>query len=182
MQEKIARVVSLLRQTGARWALVGAHAVGTLTEPRATADFDFVVEESKLRAVLDALGREFGDLDLVDLGPALRLRTLDVDLIRSDTHPLFREALSRIRTVADWNLPVPEVLIVLKFLAAVNPWRNRTKRMQDMVDLRALYLAVGGDALDLKLMKRLSASVYPGAEKEFETLLLRLERGEPISI
>ena len=182
MEERIARVVATFEQVGSRWALVGAHAIGTFAEPRATADFDFVVEGSKLRAIVQALEEEFGDLDAVDLGPATRLRALDVDLIRSTTHALFREALTHVRPAADWNVPVPEVLVVLKFLAAVSPWRERTKRMQDIVDLTVLVTAVGREELDEALLKRLAAQVYPGGEKELEALLSRIERGEPITI
>ena len=182
MEERIARVVAIFQQVGCRWALVAAHAIGTFAEPRATKDFDFVVEGSKLRTIVKALEEEFGELDAVDLGPAMRLRALDVDLIRSTTHALFGEALTHVRPVADWNVSVPEVLIVLKFLAAVSPWRERTKRMQDVVDLTIVFGAVGREELDEALLKRLAAQVYPGAEEELEALLGRIERGEPITI
>ncbi len=182
LEERIARVVEVFSRSGASWTLVGAHAVGTLTQPRATVDFDFVIDESKLRLVLTNLDAEFGELEAIDLGPALKLRALDVDLIRSTTHPLFLEALTRVRTIGEWRLPVPEVLIVLKFLACVSPWRERTKRMYDAADMRALVLCVGMDALDGELMTRLSATVYPGAETEFMALLERIKRGEPLTI
>lgn len=182
MEAKIGRVVAVFEELAARWALVGAHAVGALTEPRATSDFDFVIEESKLKRVLGSLEKSFGELDAVDLGPALRLRALDVDLIRSTTHPLFQEALANVRPLGDWKIPAPENLIVLKFLSAVSTWRDRTKRMQDVVDLSALFLAVGRENLDGELMRRLAAQVYPRAEVEFENLLRRLESGEPIAI
>jgi len=55
MEERIARVVAIFQQVGSRWALVGAHAIGTLAQPRATTDFDFVVEGSKLRAGLRSI-------------------------------------------------------------------------------------------------------------------------------
>lgn len=182
MEERIAKVVDIFQQVESRWALIGAHAIGTLTQPRATADFDFVVEESKLRAITKALEQTFGDLDVVDLGPAIRLRALDVDLIRSATHPLFREALSHVRLVGEWRIPVPEVLIVLKFLAAVSPWRDPSKRMIDVADLRTLYLTVGREELDEELVHRLAAQVYPGAADELEALFGRIERGEPVTI
>lgn len=182
MEERIARVVDVFEQVGSRWSLVGAHAIGAMTEPRATVDFDFVVEGSKLRAIQKALEAAFGDLDVVDMGPALRLRALDVDLIRSTNHPLFQEALTRVRPIADWNVPVPEVLAVLKFLAAVSPWRERTKRMQDIVDLTLLVTTLGRETLDEELLSELAAQVYPGGEEEFETLLGKIERGEPITI
>ena len=182
MEDWISRVVAVFQQVGSRWALVGAHAIGILTEPRATAGFDFVVEGSKLSRILKALELEFGDLDAVDLGPAIRLGALDVDLIRSTNHSLFGEALAQVRPVGDWKIPVPEVLVVLKFLAAVSPWRERTKKMQDIVDLTTLVTVVGRDELEGALLNRLAAQIYPGGEKELEELLERIERGDPITI
>ncbi len=73
-------------------------------------------------------------------------------------------------------------MIVLKYLAAVSPWRDRTKKMQDAVDLRTLLMAVGREELDEELMRRLAALVYPGAKKEFEALLGRIERGERVTL
>jgi len=178
----IQRVLSVFEDVGARWVLVGAHAIGMFTEPRATVDFDFVIEESKLRSVVGALEEEFGELDVQDLGPALRLKTLDVYLIRSTTHPLFQEALHRVRFMETWRVPAPEVLIVLKFLSSVSPWRGLTKKTYDIADLRALFHAVGKDQLDLDLMTTLAARVYPGAEAEFEVLIGQIDRGEPITI
>ena len=116
------------------------------------------------------------------MGPALRLKALDVDLIRSSTHPLFRKALEHRRQEEGWWMPVPEVLVVLKFLSAVSPWRGRTKQMYDVADLRAVVLAVGLDQLDRDLMMDLATHVYPGAEKEFGELLGKIERGDPIAI
>jgi hypothetical protein len=178
----IARVVQIFQHVNVRWALVGAHAVGLLTEPRATADFDFIIDDRKLKAVLAALERAFGELDLDDIGAAVRLRAIDVDLIRSTNHPLFKEAQDRTRKVNDWMTPEPEVLLVLKFLAAVNPWRASDRRAQDVVDLRSIYRAVGRDDLDVPLMRKLAGLVYPGAEREYDALLERIDRGEPIQI
>src|SRR5690606_15735582 len=137
------------------------------------ADFDFVVEERKLRAVVTELEKVFGELDREDVGAAIRLRAIDVDLIRSTDHPLFKAAIEHTRAVGDWVVPVTEVILVLKFLAAVNPWRGSDRRAQDFVDLRSVYRAVGRDALDVALMNELAALVYPTAEKEFGELLGR---------
>jgi hypothetical protein len=178
----IARVVGILGDVGARWALVGAHAVGLLTTPRATAGFDFIVEERKLRAVIASLRDAFGELGEQDVGAAVRLTAIDIDLIRSTNHPLFKEALDHVNKVGDWNIPRAEVLIALKFLAAVSPWRNLDKRTYDMGDLRSLYRAVGRETLDVALMQRLAAMAYPGAEREFATLLERIDRGDPVEI
>lgn len=180
--ETIGRVVQALEDSRVSWVLVGAHAVGIYTEPRATADFDFVVEARELPRVLDLLEKRLGDLGRDDRGPSVQLRNLDVDLIRSNTHSLFQEALRHTRQDGEWRVPVPEVLMALKFLSAVSPWRGAAKRTYDIGDLRALYQAVGGDNLDRELLMRLAATVYPGAETEFEAILGRIERGEPLSI
>jgi hypothetical protein len=177
----IDRVVEVFEACRARWALVGAHAIGLLTEPRATADFDFIVEGGKLAAVVRRLTNEFGALDERDIGAAILLKAIDVDLIRSTNHPLFEAALDRPRTVGDWKVPRTEVLIVLKFLAAVSPVRDRRRRRQDVTDLSYVYGVAGGD-LDRKLMIELSRLVYPGAEREFSELLDKIDRDEPIAI
>lgn len=182
MEEDVSRVVAAFDQAGARWALVGAHAVGLHTEPRATVGFDFIVEDAKLRSVVAILEGELGELEIQDIGPALRLTTLHVDLIRSTTHPIFAEALRSTRDAGDWQVPTLEVLVVLKFLSAVNPWRGQAKRTYDIGDLRSLVQSVGLAGLDRELMTRLACLVYPGAEREFDELLERISRGEPITI
>ena len=183
MAEKdIARAVQIFGEAGAKWALVGAHATGLFTEPRATADFDFIIEGTKLDDVVAALSAEHGDLDVEDIGAALRLRAIDIDLIRSDNHPLFGMALTHITHVRDWCVPRVEVIIALKFLAATSPWRNSDKRGQDVVDLRSVYRSVGRDGLDMQLGMDLAALVYPTAERELAEMLDRIDRGEKIQI
>lgn len=180
-ESDIARVVAVFEACRARWALVGAHAIGLLTEPRATADFDFIVEGAKLRAVIRGLTREFGELDEADIGAAIQLKAIDVDLIRSTNHPLFQAALEQTRTVGAWKVPRTEVLIVLKFLSTVSQHRDRRKRRQDVIDLSYVYEVARVD-LDRGRMVELSGLVYPGAEREFSELLDKLDRDEPISI
>src|SRR6185437_5744671 len=103
----------------------------------------------------------------IDIGAGIELRALDIDLIRSTNHQLFTEALHRVRKVGEWNVPRTEVLIALKFLAAISPWRDRDKRAQDIVDLRTAYRKVGADQLDIEEMTQLAGLAYPNAEQEF---------------
>lgn len=180
--KEIARVVETFRSNRAGWALVGAHAVGLLTAPRATADFDFIVDGEKLPAILHDLAAAFGELEASDIGAAIQLKAIDVDLIRSTNHRLFAEALSAVRSVGDWNVPRTEALIALKFLAAVSPWRNRDRRAQDVLDLRAMYRAVGAGQLDMPEMIRLAGLAYPEAEREFRALIDKIDRDEPLTI
>jgi hypothetical protein len=78
-------------------------------------------------------------------------------------------------------VPRTEVLVVLKFLAAVSPWRDRRKRMQDVFDISYVCEVVGAE-LDRAMMLDLARLVYPGAEREFAELLDKLDRGDPISV
>jgi hypothetical protein len=179
-ESDIARVIEVFASQRAAWALVGAHAIGLLTEPRATADFDFIVEGNKLAGILAGLTQQFGELGENDIGAAVQLKAIDVDLIRSTNHPLFHEALQQLRTVGDWNVPRTEVLVILKFLDAVSPWRNRNKRRQDVTDIASICSAVTD--LDRPKMIELSGLVYPGADVEFCSLLDKIDRGDPIAI
>jgi hypothetical protein len=181
-EQDISRVVAVFEANRAAWALVGAHAVGILTEPRATADFDFIVETRKLDAIVRDLSGAFGELDAREIGAAVQLTAIDIDLIRSTNHALFQEALREVRTVGDWKLPRTEVLIALKFLAAISPWRDRVRKTRDMSDIAALYLAGGVPPLDREETIRLGGLAYPGAERELRALLDRIDRGDPLSI
>jgi hypothetical protein len=181
-QVDISKVVDAFESNRADWVVVGAHAVGLLTEPRATADFDFIVESSKLKAILRDLTGTFGELDARDIGAAIQLASIDVDLIRSTNHPLFREALRRVRIVGEWKVPRTEVLVALKFLAAISPWRDPAKKTRDVSDIAALYLTVEGDQLDREESIRLGGFAYPGAERELRNLLDKIDRGEPLAI
>lgn len=171
----ILKLLAAFSEVGASWTLVGAHAVGMLTE-RAAADFDFVVEERKLRALLQRRGyrRRRATTDV-------RLRTIDVDLIRSGAHPLFRQSLTETQTIDRWRIPRSELLIALKFLSSVSPWRGRDRRARDTADLISLYNEASG-ALDRERILSFAAQVYPGAEREFGDILDRIDNGEPISI
>jgi hypothetical protein len=182
MEERVRKIIEAFDHVGTKWTLVGAHAVGAVTEPRATDDFDFVVEERKLGRVLERLEEVFGPLTTTDIGAGIRILNLDLDLIRSTTHPLFRRALDDTRAEHAWRIPVPELLIALKFLSSVSPWRGIDKRRQDVLDLIRVYKAFEGEDLDRPRTIELAAEVFPGAELELEQLLDRVDRDEPITI
>lgn len=182
MEETALTVVRCFEEVGVEWCLVGAHAYGVYVEPRATTDFDFVVDDRRLQRLLTTLERELGDLGQMDIGAAVRLTACSVDLIRASQDELFRDALTYRRTVAGWQVPRIEVLIVLKFLSSTSRWRGTDRRRQDMLDLVRLYRSVDADSIDRELLLGLAAKVYPGAEVEFERLLEKVDGGEPITI
>jgi hypothetical protein len=55
---------------------------------------------------------------------------LTIDVIKSQTHPLFGEALDRQVQVGGVRVPRLEALLALKFLSAVSPWRSRGDKHQ----------------------------------------------------
>src|SRR3989442_10677791 len=181
LEETFRRFIAVLERVGTRWALVGAHAVNFFARPRATIDMDFVVDARKLRVLLDAVRAEFGEIETVDLGGALRIANLSVDLIRSDNHTLFRLGLDLAEEREGVRLRPPEPLVVRKFLAAVSPWRNVADRKQDEADLLRLVQARGED-LDCAAALGYAERAYPGAERELAALLERIDRGENISL
>ena len=182
MDDNIVRVVRVFAEVQIEWVLVGAHAVGLLTEPRATEDFDFIVDQRRLWQLIKALEAEFGELDMVDLGPALRSRVLNIDLIRSGNHPLFADALASSTAASGWRSPSVEALLALKFLAMISPWRDRRKRAVDLADFIAVYTSQDPVDLDLAALAALAAKVYPGAENELVELLRRIDGGDQIEI
>lgn len=182
MQETIKRIVSVLDRLGIRWCLIGAHAIGEYTEPRATEDVDLLVDDRRMPKLLTALHAELGDLDVDDIGPAVRLRAVDVDLVRASSNEVFRRSLSDTVDVDGWRFPRRESLLVMKFMAATSPFRGLDRRRQDMVDLITLYRSIDPDDVDRDHVATLAATIYSGADSELLGLLDKIDADEPISI
>lgn len=132
-------VVGVQDRLDLKWTFIGAHAVNAYARPRATLDIDLAVEGRALARVVRELESEFGDLETTDLGAALRVINLSLDLARGDNHPLFRAALDQSRRQGEARVPPPELLVALTFLAAVSPWRKTADRKQDAADLVNVY-------------------------------------------
>lgn len=181
LEETYRRVIDVLARVGAKWTVVGAHAVNLYVEPRATVDIDLVVDARRMKPILQALEEEFGALQTVEIGAAVRFPSLSVDLIRGDNHPLFRAALDEAHERQGVRVPAVELLLVLKFLAAASPWRDVADRKQDVADLIRLYRAAGTE-LDRSAALRYASQVYPRAELELEAILDRIDRGEDVSL
>ncbi|MBI4702667.1 MAG: hypothetical protein HY744_16215 [Deltaproteobacteria bacterium] len=181
MEENLRRVLAAIERAGASWALVGAEAVNLYVGPRATEDFDLVVAAGGFEAALREIRLEFNGPPEVDIGAAVRLPTLAIDLIRSSCHELFRIAIDRARPAGPMRVPPPEVVMALKFLSSISPWRHEDDRKQDALDLIRVYRAVGREGDRAELL-RLGGLAYPGAERELGELLGKIDRGEPITI
>lgn len=119
--------------------LVGAEAINLYRKsPRATVDVDIVVRSKhipKARRVLKETCQSVQDTE-VHLKASLSPPPLEltVDVIRSQSHPLFEEALDRQLRVEGVRVPRLEALLALKFLSAVSPRRPRADKLQDVAD------------------------------------------------
>lgn len=182
MQETIHRIVQVLDRLGVQWCLIGAHAVGEYTVPRATEDVDLLIDDRRMPKILSELETQLGDLDADDIGPAVRLRVAAVDLVRASSNAVFRATLKDAVTIGQWRFPAREALIVMKFMAATSPFRGLDRRRQDMVDLIALYRSVDPGDLDRARLTELASTIHTGAAEELLELLAKVDADEPILI
>lgn len=181
MEDILQRAIAAIDRAGADWVLVGAEAVNLYARPRATADVDLIIGAGRLAHVLRELRAEFQSPEEIDISAAVRIPSLNLDLIRSNSHPLFRIALERAVARGSMRIPPPEVVIALKFLSSISPWRAEDDRKQDSLDWIRVYRNQAPQ-LDRTEMIRLSGLAYPGAEREFQALLDKIDRGEELRI
>lgn len=177
VEENVSRIVKALQQSGVAWAIIGAHAVNLYVRPRATVDLDVVIDGRYLKRVLGSLSDEFGEVTATDIGAALRISELALDIIRSDMQPVFRKAIDLAIDVDGVPVAPPELLIVLKYLAAVSPWRQAADRKQDAADLIRLVQTLGED-LDRDAAQRHAEGSFPGAPAQLAALFDQIDRGE----
>jgi hypothetical protein len=181
MEDVLRRIIAVFERAQSPWALVGAQAVNLYVRPRATVDLDFVVETRKLTSIVKLAEEEFGELRTHDVGAALRLLDISVDLIRSDNHALFRAALDLAREEQGLRVPPAELIVVLKFMSAVSPWRDPADRRQDAADLIRIYRTVGA-GFDRDAALGHAKRAFPGAGKELAEVFDRIDRGEDIAL
>ncbi len=181
LEDNLRRTIATIERAGATWVVVGAEAVNVYVGPRATEDVDIVVAGGRFTHTIEEMRKEFENPQEVDISAAVRFPTIGIDLVRSTTHALFRIALERAVEKGSVRVPPPEVLLALKFLSCISPWRADVDRKQDALDLIRLYQTVA-PRLDRAEATRLAAMAYPGAEREFTALLDKIDRGEEVRI
>ena len=138
---KLARVCHALNTTGAKYVVIGAHAVNLWGVTRGTKDIDLLIEatEKNAQRVLDGLA-SLGfvlvrDLDAADI--ARRPVTMIGDLYHVDIFTLawavrYPEARTEAHTFKVEKVPIPTAS--LRHLIA----SKRTGRLQDAADIEML--------------------------------------------
>jgi len=177
MEDNFKRAIAAFERAGIPWAVIGAQAVNMYVRPRATVDVDFVVDGRRMKKVLAALEAEFGPTRSTDIGAAVRLESLALDLVRSETQPLFRAVLDTAVEREGVRVPPPELLVALKFMSSTSNYRDPNDRRQDAVDLARVVTTLGDD-LDRKAALEYAKLVFPGAERELAAMFDAIDRGD----
>ena len=184
--EKVAELLNRLDDEGVDWVLVGAEAINLYRKrPRATVDIGLVVRAKhvrRVRKVLDEMCVAVEDTEVHLKGtlspPPLELT---VDVIESQSHPLFEEALDRQVRIEGVRAPKLEALLALKFLSAVSPGRLREDKLQDVADFIKAFKD-NRPAIDRPLLVSLGSRAHANAAEEFAGFLDAVENDRPITI
>jgi hypothetical protein len=183
---RILELFDRLDAEGIEWVMVGAQAVNLyLVRPRATMDVDIVVRQKHLRKAKKVLREICGAVEdsevhfrgILEPDPA----RLEVDVIKSQSHVLFEEVLDRRVEIDGVPAAKLEVLLALKYLSAVSPWRRVGDKHQDVSDFIKAFQD-NRVRIDRALLVELASKAHRGARKEFEKFLDAVENGKPITI
>ena len=186
LPEKVADFLNRLEEEGVDWVLVGAEAVNLYRKsPRATVDVDIVVRSKHIpraQKILKETCLEIEDTEVHLKGtlspPPLQLT---VDVIKSQSHPLFDEALDRQVLVEGVRVPRLEALLALKFLSAASPWRSKEDKHQDVADFIKAFKD-NRPSIDRPLLLSLGSRAHASAGEEFAGFLDAVENDKPITI
>ena len=165
-------VASVLQRHKINAVFIGGLTVGCLSgRPRATRDIDLIAGDVRFsKKVLQELGtvvdskkieRHPSFLSFIRRGPAGDHEVLDIITSQAGSYRLvFANAQKlQIGKIAI-SIPTAEMMVVLKYTAAVNPVRPKTKKMQDWADLFAVVDATPG--IKMPLIRHLADEVVPG--------------------
>ncbi len=175
-----------LDREGIEWVLVGAEGINLyLKRPRATVDVDIVVRKkhlAKVKRILKDVGTGLDDAEVrMKTTLSAEPNSLEVDVIKSQSHLLFERALDSRVLLEGVPAPSIEALLALKYLSAVSPWRPHTDKLQDVVDFKRAFHD-NKDQIDRAALVQLASLAHRNASKEFPAFLEAVEKDRPITI
>lgn len=185
--EDLQAMLEILRDVGAKYALIGGLAVGYHGHERATVDVDMLVPGRFLQRLTDAVSDRGYEVE-VFLDNMIRVYPPDsdksiADFVSADANPVLRAAFKEVESAEVLGERVSIVtraaLVALKFHAAVSPEREIQDKYQDIADIGHI-LKAGFPRRDEDDAHRIAALSYPGAGDDFETFMDDLRHGRPV--
>ena len=187
LPSRVHKILARFDKAGIRWMLVGAGAVNHYSgKPRTSQDVDFLVDGPQLPQAVAIVRSVLGPRaaqDVYETHVTLQAARspLIIDLIRSDQHPLFQEALRRPRKRNGVRIPTVEALLALKYLSAISPYRALADKRQDILDF-ARILETNRGRVDVPRVIELGALAHDRARADLARLIDDVEHGRPITI
>jgi hypothetical protein len=166
------QIARVLRRNAIDAVFVGGLVVGCHTgRPRTTQDVDVIVSEEKISL---KLLKELGDVvkaKRVEKHPSFLSfivssvvgdrEVLDVITSKAGSYRLVFDNCEEISIGSSRvKIPTAEMLIVLKYTAALNPVRSKSKQLQDWSDIYAILDA--NPSINQELIQMLANQVVPG--------------------
>jgi hypothetical protein len=161
--------------------VIGGVVVGCHTgRPRATQDIDVIVDQVPTKAVMKKIGALVGAqkieshpsfLSFIAASVVGEREVLDVITSKSGSYGLaLRHTIDFTIGTTSISIPTPEMMIILKYTAAVNPIRPKAKQMQDWADLLAIFAANPG--MSVSYLEKMADSIVPGYGQDLRRKLL----------
>lgn len=165
-------VSRILTQSGIRSVMIGGLVVGCHSgRPRATQDIDVIVDVMEVpKKVLDQLGALVGSKKL-ERHPSFvsfmkktilgDREVLDIITSKAGSYGMvFDNCIKLVISDIDIHIPTSEMMVVLKYTAAVNPVRKKAKQAQDWADIFAILDA--NPKINVYAISYLADMVVPG--------------------
>lgn len=176
--------------SGIKSVLIGGLVVGCHTgRPRLTQDLDVIVDVGELsNSVIAKLGKAVGSKK-VEKHPSFisflkgsrvgDREVLDVITSKAGSYRLVFDNYLALK-VGDYELKIPtaEMLVVLKYTAAVNPVRSKAKQAQDWADILAILDA--NERISTYTISYLADEVVPGWGDDLKIKISQHRNGNAI--
>jgi hypothetical protein len=183
------QVIIVLNEAGAKFVLMGAHAIGGwMDNPRATQDVDVLVAARSVKKAVRALLAAFPDLEADDQDVVVRLRHADTKVgaidVMKPLEELFRATLKSTRTLElegqTYRIPSLEMALALKFAPMIRLNRPDEKKHIDAHDFITM-VKVNGE-IDLDKLAELGNLVYANGGKEIVEKVRQVRAGEKLKL
>lgn len=165
-------VSEILTQSGIRSVMIGGLVVGCHSgRPRATQDIDVIVDVLEIpKTVINKLGSLVGSKKLEKHPSFISFmkktalgdrEVLDIITSKAGSYGLVFDNCVKLNIFGnDVYIPSAEMMVVLKYTAAVNPIRQKAKQAQDWADIYAILDA--NSKISVYTVSFLADIVVPG--------------------